>query len=310
MVGVDGDEREVALHLPRTPRGPPRRGRRRSGARSGATTVSASVSEVNVWPVASRPSLQLAVVLDDAVEDDRELGVVAAGQRMRVRLGDGAVRRPARVPEARDRSRSRSGRRAVLQLGERCRRRGRTRARRPRAARSRPSRSRGTRGARARQSSRSSHGLLADVSDDPAHSGLLRPVGRRLRPLKARRARRRPPASSRAVNRAPCSRAPRWYHRAFRASSSSSASASTLTTGSVPLGRTSTRPRPSSSAFDLLDPRRDRRRQLLRRHAARSPSPAGSAASRRPPRTACGRRARRQSSSAATSPSPVTWPSR
>ena len=41
--------------------------------------------------------LQLAVVLDDAVEDDRELRGVAAGERVRVRLGDAAVCRPARV---------------------------------------------------------------------------------------------------------------------------------------------------------------------------------------------------------------------
>ena len=43
---------------------------------------------------------QLAVVLDDPVEDDRELAAVAAGERMRVPLGDAAVRRPARVAEA------------------------------------------------------------------------------------------------------------------------------------------------------------------------------------------------------------------
>src|SRR5439155_13576898 len=42
---------------------------------------------------------QLAEVLDDAVQDDRELPVVAAGERVRVLLGDGTVRRPARVPE-------------------------------------------------------------------------------------------------------------------------------------------------------------------------------------------------------------------
>ncbi len=43
---------------------------------------------------------QLAVVLDDPVQHDRDLVLVAAGQRMRVLLGHAAVRRPARVPEA------------------------------------------------------------------------------------------------------------------------------------------------------------------------------------------------------------------
>ena len=42
---------------------------------------------------------QLAVVLDDPVQDDRQLRAVAAG-RVRVLLGDAAVGRPARVPEA------------------------------------------------------------------------------------------------------------------------------------------------------------------------------------------------------------------
>ena len=43
---------------------------------------------------------QLPVVLDDAVEDDRELRVVAGGEGMRVLLGHAAVRRPAGVAEA------------------------------------------------------------------------------------------------------------------------------------------------------------------------------------------------------------------
>ena len=46
-----------------------------------------------------QPSAELAVVLDDPVQDDRQLRAVAAGQRVRVRLGDAAVRRPARVAE-------------------------------------------------------------------------------------------------------------------------------------------------------------------------------------------------------------------
>ena len=43
--------------------------------------------------------LQLAIVLDDAVEDDGEATVLATRQRMRVQLGHRAMRRPARVPE-------------------------------------------------------------------------------------------------------------------------------------------------------------------------------------------------------------------
>ena len=53
---------------------------------------------------------QLAVVLDDPVEDDRELAFVAAGQRVRVVLVHAAVRRPARVAEPGRRRSSRSGR--------------------------------------------------------------------------------------------------------------------------------------------------------------------------------------------------------
>ena len=48
----------------------------------------------------------LAVVLDDAVEDDREPTVVAGGERVRVLLRDAAVCRPARVAEAGRRDRS------------------------------------------------------------------------------------------------------------------------------------------------------------------------------------------------------------
>src|SRR5467141_1409353 len=43
--------------------------------------------------------LQLAIVLDDAVEHDRKPAVLATRQRVRVLLVDGAVRRPARVTE-------------------------------------------------------------------------------------------------------------------------------------------------------------------------------------------------------------------
>jgi hypothetical protein len=50
--------------------------------------------------------LELAVVLDDAVQDDREPRLITAGERMGVLLRDAPVRRPARVPEARRRGRS------------------------------------------------------------------------------------------------------------------------------------------------------------------------------------------------------------
>ncbi len=55
--------------------------------------------------VSEQAGRELAVVLDDAVQDDRELRRIAAGERVRVRLGDGAVRRPACVRDARGRSR-------------------------------------------------------------------------------------------------------------------------------------------------------------------------------------------------------------
>jgi hypothetical protein len=48
---------------------------------------------------------ELAVVLDDPVEDDGDLALLAAGQRVRVLLGDPAVRRPAGVAETHGRIR-------------------------------------------------------------------------------------------------------------------------------------------------------------------------------------------------------------
>src|SRR5213075_997249 len=54
--------------------------------------------------------LALAVVLDDAVQHDAELAVVAPRQRVCVLLADALVRRPARVAEPGARARSvRSG---------------------------------------------------------------------------------------------------------------------------------------------------------------------------------------------------------
>ena len=100
MVGVDGHEREVALHLAE---------RLAHGLDEVAVVVALDQMRDGLGvglggkgvALAFEPVLELAVVLDDAVEHDREAGVVAAGQRMRVRLRDGAVRRPARVSEAR-----------------------------------------------------------------------------------------------------------------------------------------------------------------------------------------------------------------
>ena len=61
--------------------------------------------------------LQLAVVLDDPVEDDRKLAVLATGERVRVVLADTAVGRPARVADPRRRVRA-VRRNRLLQLGQ------------------------------------------------------------------------------------------------------------------------------------------------------------------------------------------------
>ena len=66
-------------------------------------------------PVGGEVLGELAVVLDDPVQDDRELRRLAARERVGVRLGDPAVRRPARVPETRSRARP-VGPRALLQV--------------------------------------------------------------------------------------------------------------------------------------------------------------------------------------------------
>ena len=61
---------------------------------------------------------ELAVVLDDPVQDDRQLRRITAGERVRVRLRDRAVCRPTRVAEPRGRRRAvRAG--AGLQIAER-----------------------------------------------------------------------------------------------------------------------------------------------------------------------------------------------
>jgi hypothetical protein len=50
-------------------------------------------------PVRGEALPELAVVLDDPVQDDGELLGLLRGQRVGVRLGDASVGRPARVPE-------------------------------------------------------------------------------------------------------------------------------------------------------------------------------------------------------------------
>ncbi len=61
--------------------------------------------------------LELAVVLDDAVQDEGELALLAPGQRVGVLLGDPAVCRPASVAETGRRVRA-VERGCFLELGE------------------------------------------------------------------------------------------------------------------------------------------------------------------------------------------------
>ena len=99
VVVVDDDEREVTLELVE---GEPDRldevalvvALDEVGDRLGVGLGAEGV------PLRDEALRELAVVLDDAVEHDRELRRVAAGERVRVRLGHAAVRRPARVAEA------------------------------------------------------------------------------------------------------------------------------------------------------------------------------------------------------------------
>ena len=98
MVVVDDDEREMPFEL--AVRAPDRLGevalvvaldQMRDGLGVGLGSERVAVGQQAV--------AELAVVLDDPVQDDRELGAVTAGQRMCVRLRDAAVRRPARMAE-------------------------------------------------------------------------------------------------------------------------------------------------------------------------------------------------------------------
>ena len=99
MVPVTDHEREVALELPvRLADGLDEVAMvvaldevdDRLGVRLGGEDVALGLERL----------LELAVVLDDPVEDDRDLLVGRAGQRMGVLEADAAVRRPARVPDA------------------------------------------------------------------------------------------------------------------------------------------------------------------------------------------------------------------
>ena len=199
MIGVNGDEREVALHLPV-----------RLADSLDEVAVVVALDQVGNGlgvglggkrvTLALEAGLELAVVLNDAVQDDGELVVVTAGQRMRVCLRDGAVRRPARVSETRDRT----GLPAAglrLQLVERTdgagvlevavgeeRNTGRVVA--PvLEAREAGEQERLTR-------------PVADVPDDPAHSGLLHHVG--VMHPRNTTSPAWPPAAPPTINRAPC----------------------------------------------------------------------------------------------------------
>ena len=76
--------------------------------------TSASVSDENVVALLEQRRLQLAVVLDDPVEDEVDVALQAPRQRVCVLGADAAVRRPARVPDA-GRRQGLAVRRGVLQ---------------------------------------------------------------------------------------------------------------------------------------------------------------------------------------------------
>jgi hypothetical protein len=105
MVVVDHDEGEVALELAIRPLD-------RLGEIAVVVPLDQMGDHLGVGLGAEAVALgleallELAVVLDDAVQDEREPSVLAARQRVRVLLGDSAVRRPARVAEPRRRFRA------------------------------------------------------------------------------------------------------------------------------------------------------------------------------------------------------------
>ena len=98
MVAVDDDEREVPFQLV-------------VGLAHGRGEVALVVpldevdDDLRVGlgmervPLRQERLLELAVVLHDPVQHDGQLALRAAGERVRVRLRDGAVRGPARMAE-------------------------------------------------------------------------------------------------------------------------------------------------------------------------------------------------------------------
>ena len=99
MVLVDDDEREVAFE----PRVDGANGFDEIAVVGGLEQVRDRLRRRSAsrrrGPRACELVTELAVVLDDPVQDDREIVVIAASERVRVVLGDAAVGRPARVAE-------------------------------------------------------------------------------------------------------------------------------------------------------------------------------------------------------------------
>src|SRR5262249_2114201 len=192
---------------------------------------------------------QLAIVLDDAVEDDRDRVRVAAGQRVRVLLGDAAVRRPARVAEAVTSVRSvRAGCfDEVLQVPDRAHVVGAVVLAQGDAGGVVPAVLEAPETAEQKRL----RPPRPDISDDPAHADRpsFRSRARKIL-LETRRSPAIRPIRAVAVDQ-PSSWVTSAAILAQRASASSgvAASARMRTSGSVPDGRTSTRPLPSSSAL-------------------------------------------------------------
>ena len=100
MVAVDRDEREVPLEL--RVRRPHRLDQiARVGALDEVGDNLGVGLRAEALTVGDQGPLDLAVVLDDAVKHDRDVPLLARHERVRVLLGHAAVRRPARVADAR-----------------------------------------------------------------------------------------------------------------------------------------------------------------------------------------------------------------
>ena len=226
--------------------------------------------------------LELAVVLDDPVEHDREPPFVAAGERVRVVLGHAAVRRPARVPEPVTSRASRcrpAARLQLLQVADRAHVVERVVLAQRDACRVvaavleplEPLKEERLRGS------------WSDVSDDPAH---------RKSPLEMRRARLSglPPSEASAELSS--------YERGDRSREFAGLSLSPRLREEPDDGLRARGPDEDARAavqlgvqpLNLLE-QRCRERAV---GAAGSPSPAGTSASPPPPRRACGRGSRRR----------------